>query len=128
MADHTQSIANTLSLLGQAPTVTWNNFNWGEENWGYSDDLIVSVEKLITNSQGSTTTVRVDFVKVYSNSLSPTEDLTEQQLLDGSGYNYVFRKPTTDGEDRNIVSWTSETGASSTWTCATVSSDSWSEA
>ncbi len=129
MADLTQNISNTVNAFGGSPTTNWNDFNWGEANWGEgTKDLILDITKLITNSQGSTTTVRVDFTKVYGNTLSPTGDLTEQQLLDGSGYNYVFKKPTTDGEDRNLTSWTSEAGATSTWTCAAASSDSWSEA
>jgi hypothetical protein len=111
-----------------SPSVNWNEFNWGEENWGYTGDVELEIGKFLSESQAMTSTVALNVGKSISNTLTPTEDLSGQELTDGSGYNYVFRSDTTQGEDRDFASWTTASGDTETYTCQAAASTTWSEA
>ncbi len=131
MADWTQTITNNLAFLGIGPPTKWNEFNWGEGNWGDgTEDLVTEVGKLISNSQPSTTAVQlfVGYGIVISESIAPTFEMSEETLTDGSGYNYVFRRPSTDAEDRTLPTWTEVDDGTVTWACQAAASTTWSEA
>lgn len=128
MADLTQNISNTIGVFGLAKTTQWGNFNWGEANWGEgTEGMYKSIDKYIPNSFSMSDVISKNQGKFISNNLNPTEDLIEQQLTDGSGYNYVFDNNKIDGEDRYFPDWNELGQSASTWTCQNVSSSDWSE-
>lgn len=146
MADYSITVSNTLYAFGpdKLTVSLWGTFQWGE-NWGYTPiDMICDVEKQITNSlapTGSTLNFDVDKAlsetitpsdafskdteRTISNSLAPTGDLTSETLTI-SGWNYVFVKPSTNAEDRNLATFTTQSNAQTTWTSNVVTSGSWS--
>ena len=133
MADYSQTITNTLTLFGDSPSTKWGagspyTMTWGTSKWGEgTEDLPVAVVKgfpetiTVTDSLSKATIHVVDV-----GSLAPTYEGVEETLQDGSGYYYVFPKPTTDSDERNNPSYTSSTAGSQSWTCASVSVLSWS--
>lgn len=146
MADFTITISNQLYALGpeQLSPSLWGTFQWGE-NWGYTAiDLICEVDKSIANSiTPSEAVLQFGFDKELSeslsmtdefsrgseltiyNTLSPTGDLSSETLAIG-GWNYLFVKPSTNAEDRNLATFTTQSNASTTWTSGTATSTTWS--
>jgi hypothetical protein len=129
VADWTQNISNTVSVFWGATTTKWNSFNWGEANWGEgTEDLEVHVGKLIVNSQPSTTAVATTIGKNLANSIAPTFEMSEETLTDGSGYNYIFKRPSTDAEDRTNPTWSEDDDGTASWSCQAAGSTTWSSA
>lgn len=61
-----------------------------------------------------------------SDDLSVSSETTNEDLSDGSGYDYVFVKPTINSDDRNNTTWTRPTPDTESWTSQSVAT-SWSE-
>jgi hypothetical protein len=145
LADFTITISNNLYPLGPdnvTPSL-WGVFQWGQP-WLYTaNGLITATNKLITNAVTpssvqvfhvgklltNTVTPSDDYQfsseKVISNSLAPSFETSSEQLANGS-WNYVFRKPSSNAEDRNLATFTTSTNASTTWTSQPVGSSNWS--
>lgn len=132
MADLTKTITNQINFFGPAPSTKWGvGFNytmtWGTSKWGEgTEDLITSVEKMISNSITPSDAFGKDVIKMISNSLSPTSETTYEDLQTSNGYFYVFVKPTTDAESRNLAAYTESTRPSASYTSAAVASTNWS--
>ena len=129
MADWTISISNSLNLFGAGPSSLWYKHNWGEFLWGEgTEDMIHGIFKVIDNSQSISDTVSKSITRKVTNNLAMTSAMTEEMLKDGSGYNYVFVKPSTDGEDRSLTQWSSaDIGDVATYTCAAAGGTTWTE-
>lgn len=127
MADFTKTVSNTLDLFGESPSSLWGFFTWGVDKWGDgSKDLAVDIVKLIDNSQVISDAISLSSIKVVANNLTTESETTSETLSDGSGWNYIFTKPTTDAENRNITSFTSVAPASNAWASASVTTTVWS--
>lgn len=127
MADFTQTINNSLNVLGASPPTLWNDFNWGEQNWGADEDLVTAVDKIIGNTTALTDALFFDIDLVLSfGSTSISSDLPSQTLEDSDGYFHVFRGGSTNAEDRPLTSYTEVSDGSSTWTESTPPSTTWS--
>jgi hypothetical protein len=133
VADHVISISNSLNLFGPAPSTKWGEgspytMTWGTSKWGEgTEDLIVSVEKYLGNEiTASDAYFKEAAHAVNFGEISSTFEMSSESLLDGSGYYYVFRKPSTDAENQVITTYASGSVASVTWTSGTVSATSWS--
>ena len=129
MADYTKNISNALNVFGASPSSQWGIMNWGDK-WGEGTaDLPTSLSKLVDNSQSlsDTNAYTATYNVTIENLQEITSDLTYEDLQDGSGYNYVFTKPTTNAEDRSITEWDDVAGDTESWTSQTTSSQSWSE-
>ena len=128
MANFTQTISNSLNLFGGSPSSYWNAWNWNAFKWGEGTaDLAVAVthsisETLVIDSQVPTR----DSEHVISEMLSPTSDMSDEELTDGSGYNYVFPSDVTNHQNQSIASYTSGSNPSVTWSSGTAGSTVWS--
>lgn len=135
-------------MVGADPPNHWGDYNWNAFDWGSGgpvDDIIVGVGKLLTNSQSIatatnhkvithlmegdsfvlTTALILEVEKLLSNTLSPTEDLSNQTLRSGD-WCRILPSDACNLEDRDFTSWTAGSGPSDGWTKTTNPSDSWS--
>lgn len=128
MTAFSQTITNSLLLLGGQPTSKWGTMVWGEDKWADTEDLITETTKVITNTATFADTYVFSFTIVNTNTLDLSSETTSQQLLDGSGYNYVFRGGVTDAENRPTNTYTAATDASTSFTAASAASTTWSNA
>lgn len=145
MAALSITIANHIGLFAMEPTSKWGTLNWGNENWGtvvagfpiLVDKLIANSEalttnlqfefiKLITNSEPVTSTILIEYEKFYTDTFDLAGDLSSESLKDGSGYNYVFVKPTTEAENRDMSEYTQIADPGSSWTSLSAGSTIWS--
>lgn len=125
MANYSQTVANSLRLFGEGPASQWAQYNWGSFNWGEgTTDMIHTVEKVIANAQASDTAVMKEQAHLIAESLSPTSEMTDEQVFDGSGYNYVFRSSVTNAESRTIPTW-AQSSTTASWSRVTRST-TWS--
>ena len=147
MADFTQTVTNNLPLMAMSPAVYWNALTWGTDNWGLDGDTITEMDKGITNATSISTTIGNDFVKEpYTNTLdfsvalgkdfvkapfSSTLKLTEDISSLSRGYgiwDYVFTKPTSDGDEAVYDVSAKVSDTSTTWTGVSDTSTTWTEA
>ena len=132
MADFSVSISNSLNSFGPAPATRWGTgspytMTWGTSKWGEgTEDLIASIEKLISNSILSDSELFKAASKFIENSIIPTSETTNEGLQDGSGYSYVFTAPTLDGESRNLTTYASGTAQGTAYSSASVAVTNWS--
>jgi len=126
MAALETTISNSLNLFAGGPSSLWNAYNWGEFNWGEgTTDMIHTVEKLIANSQALTSALgEKSAEKLLSGTITTLSNPYLEELHDGSGYRHVFVSNTTDGEERDPVTW-SEGSSSGSWGEVTTST-TWS--
>ena len=148
MADLTITVSNTLTILGEDAPQLWNKIVWGTNNWGIQDDfLAVDATHLVEDSLGSdssnffsvthliedslpsdsSVSLAVDRPRTVSmGSISPSSDIVTIVLTDGSGYKYVFVRPTTNSDLRNNSVYTAGTSPGSTYSAVARPSDTWS--
>lgn len=132
MADFLITVTNSVRSFGPAPSTKWGagspyTMTWGTSKWGEgTQDLIVSVTKYLSNSQGSDTTLYKSNSKFYSSSVSPTGEMSREVLSDGSGYSYLYPDNTTDLEGRDFTTFTSGTAQTTSYSSATAQSTTWS--
>lgn len=145
MAALTITISNQLYPLGPdvcTPSL-WGTFQWGGK-WLYSaTDSIMEVEKLVTNSIAPTSAELFEVEKLVDNAITPSDDYandvertitntlapsfdtTDEELSRGD-WAYVFVRPSTNAENRNLITFTTAANASTVWTSGTVTSTTWS--
>lgn len=149
MADFSQNVSNTVRAFGGGGASLWNAYNWNAFNWGEgtvpfqffvvhqfdsggitagSSYLGFSVQHSLDNqSVGSDTSITNESVFILgSNSITMGSETVGETLGDGSGYNYVFRSNTTDGENRFTPTWTQPADDSESWTTSSDPSTTWS--
>jgi hypothetical protein len=127
MADYNVTLSNTLNVFGGSPSSKWGDMLWGE-NWGEgSEDLPVDIEKVLSESLSLDSSVSKEPEKVISEQVTVTSETTYEDLRDGNGYYYVFPKPTTDAEQRNLTTWTEATEDTETYTSQAATTTTWSE-
>jgi hypothetical protein len=129
VANHTQTVSESLRFFGVAPSNKWNEYNWNAFLWGEGTNKVPVDVQALLNSDTITFT---DFeflvqAKVIGESLSLAADPSSEFLTDGSGYTYVFPSDATDGEARDPVSWASAATGSGSWTSQAAATTSWSE-
>ena len=133
MADLSVTIANQVNSFGPAPSTKWGDnaiydMTWGSSKWGEgTEDTPTEVGKVIENSQASDSSVSKEPTKVIDNSQESTFEMSSETLQDGSGYYYVFIRPSSDAENRASTTYTETSDPSTTWTSATVTGVSWTE-
>lgn len=125
MTAWSKTITNAVNVFGEGPTSMWGQYSWGSFKWGEgTTDTLQTVEKLISNSQLFDTVPCKEQAKLLVNTQTVTSDPGDEYLYDGSGYNYVFKAPTTDGEQRYVPSW-AQGSATGSWTKQTMTT-TWS--
>lgn len=133
MADHSITISNSVNIFGLNPSSKWGDANgfaytfvWGTTKWGEgSFSLVFNVEKLVENSITPDTIIINESIKLISNDLTLSEDLSSEKLSQGD-WNYVFPPNTTEGESRVFTTFTCGTVSSNSYTCQAAGSTTWS--
>lgn len=147
MADHAQTIVNTIGLVAGKPAQFWGpTMTWGTSTWGNTADFLeIIVEKVLTNSLtladpslafsvakelfeslSLSDAVQKEVLRIIAESLSLTGDSSSQTLQDANNYFYVFRKPTTNNETTVNTSYSSQSASSISFTSQTNTSTVWS--
>jgi len=145
MADFTITVSNQLYPLGPdagTPSL-WNVFQWGDL-WQFTPTgLVTETEKVLANSISQSDEYFFDAEKVVSNDVTPSDEYskhversientlapsfeTSDETLTNGSWNYVFRRPSTNAEDRNLATFSTQSNAQTTWTSATITSSTWS--
>jgi hypothetical protein len=132
MADLTITISNTITCFGLPEPNLWNGFNWGLSSsinaWGYGNNSVgLSVEKLITESQSLATAIAKESEVMVSSPLDIDSETGSETLTDGSGYSYVFPRPTTEAEERVIPVYSEAPEPTTDFATAAEPSTNWSE-
>lgn len=129
MADLTVTISNRINLLGTQPSNKWGAMTWGVDTWGAgSNGELQDVGKVVAETAGLSTDQILSAVKVTTDSIALTSDLSSITLLDADGYYHVFPGGATDLEDVYNPVWAGVSGNQPTYTKLTASSTSWVQA
>lgn len=135
MADFTKNISNTVGVFGPASPTLWglnppNPMIWGVSKWGDgSIDLVVDFGKSWGESVALSEAISdlsIGYFRTFVNPVTVDSETVMETLSDGSGYSYVFIKPTTDAENRNLSSYTSSVPGSVTYASHSVGAIVWS--
>lgn len=128
MADFTITISNQVDVFGATPASLWGVVEGDVGNWGYSSqEFPHNIGKFISNSQSLSDSFTKKVSRIYGNDLSIDSDVTNLELLDGNGYNYVFTLPTIDADEKADDIWTDESiGDVVTYTSAGINNTEWS--
>lgn len=134
MADHTKTLTNSINCFGGSPSTVWGGatvrvMTWGVAKWGEGTHAMIRDFVRGTYEQPITVTdslTEKEFIKAWADSLTFLSETTNEGLQTQNGYSYVFVKPSTNAEDRNLSSYTSQTPGSVSYTSLTVSVTTWS--
>ena len=134
MADHVQTVTNSLNLFGGGPSTKWGanaaatyTMTWGTSKWGEgTEDIRQDVEHgpitgTITLSEP---TLAFSVTKLLSETMTLSSDSSDQGLQSGS-WNYIFPSNQTDADNQLVPSWAAGTAGSSSWTSGTVGTTTW---
>lgn len=133
MANFTITVTNSVSTFGPAPSTKWGagspyTMTWGVSQWGEgTEDLPTEMTHSIdAQSLSFDSALFLDAEKFLDNTLGFSSETTSEGLKSGNGYSYVFTGPTTEGENRNLSTYSSPAAGSITYTSASVAQTSWS--
>lgn len=125
MTTFNQTITNSLALLGSEPTNVWGTMTWGQ-NWAIGDiDLVTTTIKVIGESLTLDSSVSASPIKVISNSILFSGDMSLENVVDTAGWYTVFGS-STNAESRPLTSFTSITTGSGTYTSIANAGTTWS--
>lgn len=80
MADLTKTITNTVSMAGDEPVERWGTtFSWGDE-WMFTDDIPVDVQKLIVNAAVAVSSMPEKNVSKLIETLQPSVSAVSKAL------------------------------------------------
>jgi hypothetical protein len=147
MADLSQTITNTLPIMAISRAVYWNALTWGTDNWGRDEDVITETEKGIANTLTHSTAIfediehLLDFGALTVSSSVPKEFIREpitetidfsadiESLMRSIGiWDYLFTKPTADGEEAVYDVSSKVADVSTDWSSVSEASSTWSDA
>lgn len=134
MANLLITISNQINTFGPAPSTLWGanaptTMTWGSSKWGEgSADLVASYQKIFGQSitLDSAVALSATFYMTLANALTTDSETTGEGLRTSNGWDYVFVKPTTDAELRNLTTFSSGTAAITTFTSGSVPVTVWS--
>lgn len=130
MANHTITISNAIGvvLIGPGPSSKWGDMVWGVDFWGAQRDIITAFDTGFAESVSVACVISNNLTKVLAiGSLLPNFEMTSETLKDGSGYNYSFISNTTEGEERDLSTWSEQSDSTQSWTEPASVSSTWSE-
>jgi hypothetical protein len=122
MANLTQTVSNTLNILGIGPPNVWGTMNWNDL-WGAEVDLCKEFEKGFAETLSSSDVYAKELTKVFDQTLSLTTSL--DVLREIGVWDYIATRPTTDWADQVTDVSTKVTDPSDTLTTFPVTSTSW---
>lgn len=128
MASYVKTITNSIEFLGMGPPTLYSAATYGTSVYGEgSNDFIQGIGKYLSNSLSLAETVIKSPRKLINEEIFPSMDMLEEKKGDGSGYYYVFRKPSQDAEDRSLATWVESTASAISFTCVAGASTNWTE-
>jgi len=134
MADHTQSINESINCFGPGPSTKWGTaandvyvMTWGTDKWGEgSEDLHQNVEKVLSESESTTDAfLELQTTKLLSESQASSDNNTEITNQLGSYY-WEFISQVTDADDRQVTSWTAGVDPTAGFSTVSDPSTTWS--
>jgi hypothetical protein len=126
MADFTQTVTNSLNVLAASPGSLWGTFQWNE-TWGQDEDLWTDTNKAVSINLVVENILSKSFEFTITNTLSLSADVSELTRSIGI-WDYVFTKPSTDGDEAVYDESSKVADASTEWSDVTEASSTWSDA
>ena len=128
MADYTKTITESVTMLGMSDANLWGTFLWGEL-WGSSEDLRKEFDQApLGNSVTLTDALGKDFVRDFITNNIAMDDPQLSSIMRAWGiWDYVFTKPTTDGDEKIFDQFSKVSDGSTSWTKTTDGSTSWTK-
>jgi hypothetical protein len=128
VASFTTTVSESIRCFGVKPSNKWNEYNWNAFLWGEGTNQVLASEtKLIAETASlADALAQVKVETAISESFSLGGSPSSETLRDGAGYYYVFSNNTTNGEERDPVSWTSTSVSTTSFMCQTAGSTTWS--
>ena len=128
MTQFTQTITESLVILGISPGSDWGTLVWGTDTWGNTLDHITQVEKVLTDSISSSDTwFKVFSLDPITETIAVSSDFTRMVLTDANGYDFLFRGDTTNGNDQINSTYTSMSEGSSTYSATVNPTTTWTD-
>ena len=129
MADFTQTITNTIVLVGPADASLWGTMLWGTGFWGTDSDLDLGIEKVF----GNTVTASDSYSKsadksVSTNTVGVITSLPTIILQDSNGFCYVFPSDNKNAAQNPDTTYSQVAGATDAWTTFPINGTTWGEA
>lgn len=107
MADFTQTITNTMQIMGVSPGSLWNVAVWGTDLWGVDEDVWTDTDHQITESISLSDSVFKDVeLTINFGTITLSDALNPINLKVDDVWREVFIGPTDEAEDRSITTWT----------------------
>jgi hypothetical protein len=107
MADYTQTITNTMQVMGVSPGSLWNVAVWGTDVWGVDEDVWTDTDHQITESMTLTDSLFKDVeLTIDFGTITLSDVLNPLQLDVDPVWREVWIGPTDEAEDRSITVWT----------------------
>ena len=128
MTAFAQTITNSLNLFGGSPSSLWLASNWNAFKWGQGTvTMIWNLDHIIANTLTVDSAIfSKDTIKVLSNSLIFSSEMTYESLQDSGGYFYVYVPNTTNAENRSASTYASGSSGTNTWTSGITTTPTWS--
>ena len=127
MADLTQTITNSIDLLGPSPASEWGVMLWGTGLWGATNDMEFEIGKWLAETANLSDTYSFGLAHIISHNLSVVSSIDLIALTDGSGYTYLL-KGESDPDNRVFPDYTEQTGTDPGYTASTGTDPGWGAA
>ena len=145
MADHTQTIINYMPLAGHGEAQYWNVITWGTDQWGWDPDMVTDTVKapdmanlnlsvalgqdVVFEGTGNTMdladAVGKDFVKEQLTETITFASSIESIMRTWGIWDYVFTKPTSDGDEKVFDTFSKVSDGSDDFTQVSDGSTDW---
>lgn len=150
MADLTKTISNSLRLFTSDSTNKWGSFLWGTGLWGASGDVVVRVDKIISNQislsdsyqisanffvtltnsislqSAIETLTEIAYGVLITNSISVLGDMSRETLIDQKGYQRDFGNG-PNAENKPLSSYTYISDPTTTYVKISATNTTWTE-
>lgn len=125
MTTFNKTITNTVGVFGGEATNLWGTMTWGQK-WGYGNiDLKTTITKVYGNTLTLDSSIIASPVKVISNALIFSGDMSMESVVDSAGWYRIFGN-SSNAENRPATSFTSVTTGSGSYTSAVNAGTIWS--
>ena len=128
MADYTITISESLNVFGPAPSDKWSEYNWNAFKWGEGTNIVLlGVGAVLSDTPTLSDAFSALTDVSLSDSITPSDAVTNETLTDSNGYTYVFTGNTTNAVNRASTTYTQQTSTAPVWTSGTGASTTWSQ-
>lgn len=128
MADHSQTITNTMNVLGVSPGTLWGVAVWGTDLWGVDEDVWTDTNHQITESLTHTDVYGKEFAFAASLGTLTITSSIESIVRKWDIWAYIYPTPTTDGQEQAEDEFSKVSDGSDDFTQVSDSSTTWTDA